>query len=155
MNELLHDPDDLGVPPPVLVADPAVMLTRLLEAATEAYSAAFAHKRLVERREVSDPDGDLPAIQQEVSAVLDRATKAHSDLATLTDPNLLGYCLQAEGAEEVLTAVRLIVPQISVLVAAADQALERATFDVLIHRAFTEEPEPETETEPDSDSDNE
>ena len=148
-NDLTHDSEDFGLPPPTLVADPAVLLTTVLQAATEAYAASFAHKRMVERKEISDPDGDLLAIQAEVKAVLDRSMKAHSDLATLTDEHLLGYCLQADGAEEVLQAVSLIVAQISPLVAAADQALEKATFEVLMRQAWQpdndNEPEPDTE----------
>ena len=152
MNELTHDHDNQGVPPPVLVADPAVLLTSILQAATEAYAASFAHQRMVERREISDPDGDLEAIVEEVQSVVDRALKAHSDLAALTDEHLLGYCLQAEGGEEVLHAVRLIVTQISPMVAAADQAVEKATFDAIMAQAWDNEPEPDNEpdTEPDT-----
>ena len=122
--------------PPTVVVSPEAVLAKVLAATAEAYAASYQHKVMVERREVSDPNGDLAAIQAEVEAVIDRSLQAHADLAALTDEHLLSYCQQAEGAEDVLQAVRLIVGQIVPLVNAADQALERATFDALMGQAF-------------------
>ena len=138
-------------PPPTLVADPAVLLKQVLVAATEAYAASFDHQRMVERREVSDPTADLAGIQAEIEAVLARNIQAHSDLAALTDQHLLSYCQQAEGAEDVLQAVRLIVGQVVPIVHATDQAvqqaLEQATFETLIAQSW------DTDTEPDEAND--
>ena len=142
--------DYLNPQPPTVAVSPEAVLASVLAATAEAYEASYRHKVMLERREVADLDGDLASIQEQVEAVVTRSVKAHSDLAALTDEHLLGYCQQAEGAEDVLQAVRLIVAQIVPMVNAADQALEKATFDALMSQAFTQDqnqPEPDEEAD--------
>ena len=139
--------DYLNPQPPVVAVSPEAVLAQVLAATAEAYEASYQHKVMLERREVADLDGDLASIQEQVEAVVTRSVKAHSDLAALTDEHLLGYCQQAEGAEDVLQAVRLIVAQIVPMVNAADQALEKAVFEGLMREAFNNQDQPDNDNE--------
>ena len=141
--------DYLNPAPPTVAVSPEAMLAQVLAATAEAYEASYQHRVMLERREVADPDGDLTSIQEQVEAVVTRSVKAHSDLAALTDEHLLGYCQQAEGAADILQAVRLIVAQIVPLVNAADAALEKATFDTLMAQAFQNQDQDQPEQEAD------
>ena len=141
--------DELTIQPPTVAVSPEAMLAKVLAATAEAYDASFCHKVMLERREVADPDGDLASIQEQVAVVVERSIKAHSDLAALTDEHLLGYCQQAEGAEDVLQAVRLIVGQIVPMVNAADQALEKAVFEGLMREAFNNQEQTDNDEEAD------
>ena len=137
-------------PPTATLVDPDAMLAQVLAAAAECYQATFEQRKMMESRELADPSVEgLENIQAAVDATLLRTQKAHSDLAALTDQHLLSYCQQAEGAEEILKAVSLVVSRIVPQVRELERLLSHAEFDALIHSAFNEpEPEPEQE-EPD------
>ena len=137
--------DYLNPSPPVVAVSPEAVLASVLAATAEAYEASYRHKVLLEQHEGIDLDGDLASIQAQVEEVAARSVKAHSDLAALTDQHLLGYCQQAEGAEDVLQAVKLIVAQIVPLVHAGAEAVtiaqEKAEFSALINHAFHQDQE--------------